>query len=195
MKRLFALFLLLCPFVAAQQEVNLSDRPEAQSYTKFFHYTNNVLDYSCVARSPQPSSTISVSTISNANPGIATATAHGIPIVPPGTTGAHIIVNITGATGGWTGINGIHVVYPITANTFGLDVDTSSFGAWGAQSIAVTTRAPLITKPIWAVRSFVSDSSGNLGLVAYAADSSVNDIGNLNSGTGGKTCTAPGAYQ
>ena len=195
MPKFLAALLLLCPFVSAQ-EVILSDQPEARAFTKILHYTANVLDYICTARSLQTQNQITVTTISNANPGAVTATGHGFYYSASGVT-AKAVVFISGATGNWTPINGTHVVIPTSANAFTIDVDTTSFGAWGAQSITMTTKAPLITKPIWSVKSFVSDASGNPVLIAYAASSTTSGLGNLGSGSTSMntTCSAPGSFQ
>ena len=195
MNRVLTALLLVCPFVSAQ-EVIVSQRPEAQAYTTVLHYTANVLDYTCTARSLQKQSQITVSTVSNANPGSFTATAHGIYYSASGVT-AKAVVFISGATGGWTGINGTFVATPTSANAFTIPVDTSSFGSFSGQSITVTTRAPLVTQAIWSVKSLVSDASGNPVLIAYRSDSSTSSLGTLGSGSTSMsaTCTAPGSYQ
>ena len=195
MFKAIAALLLVCPFVGAQ-EVIVSDRPETQAYTKIFHYTAGLLDYSCTARSLQTQNQVTVTTISNANPGSVTATAHGFYYSASGVT-AKAVVFISGATGGWTGINGTHVVTPTSANAFNLDVDTTAFGAFAGQTITVTTRAPLITKPIWSVKSFVTDATGNTVLLSYAANSATSGLANLGSGSTSmtSTCAAPASFQ
>lgn len=196
MKRILAGLLLACGILSAQQEVRLSQKPEDNSFSQILHYSAGVLDYTCTAQALQPPTQISVSTISNANPGIASATAHGMYFLPPGTTGARVVVYISGATGGWTGINGTHVTIPVDADHFTFGVDTTTFGSFAGQSIVVTTKAALTTKPVWSVQSFVSDTSNNPVFIAWRADSTTTTLGTLGSGsTRPTTCGAPSAYQ
>jgi hypothetical protein len=187
--------LLVCPFVLAQ-EVIVSDQPENRAFTKIFSYTAGVLQYICTARSLQTQNQITVTTISNANPGAVTATAHGFYYSASGIT-AKAVVFISGASGGWTGINGTHVVTPTSANAFTIDVDTTTFGAWGSQSIVMTTKAPLVTKNIWSVKSFVSDATGAPVMISYRADSSATRLSDLGSGSTSMNapCSAPGSFQ
>lgn len=193
-KAIAALLLLVCPFTRAQEVIE-SDQPESRAFTKILHWTAGVLDYTCTARSLQTQNQITISTISNANPGSVSASAHGFYFNASGIT-AKAVVFISGATGGWAAINGTHVITPTSANAFNLDLDTTGFGSFSGQVITITTKAPLITKPIWAVKSFVSDASGNPVLVAYAASSATVGLINLGSGsTAGSTCAAPGAFQ
>lgn len=194
MFRVLTALLLLCRFVPAQ-EVIVSDQPESRAFTKVLGWSGGALSYICTARSLQAVSTITVSTISNANPGSVSATAHGFYFNASGIT-AKPVVYISGATSGWVAINGTHVITPTSANAFNLDVDTTSFGSFSGQVITVTTKAPLITKSVWSVKSFVSDANGNPVFIAYAASSATSGQTNLSSGsTSGTTCAAPGAFQ
>lgn len=197
MKRLIVSFFASVCVLSAQTEVKLSQQPENIAYTQILHYTGAVLDYICTAQALQNPAQITVSTISNANPGIATATTHGMYFLPPGTTGARVVVFISGATGGWTGINGTHTTIPVDADHFTFGVDTTAFGSFSGQSIIVTTKAPLTTKPIWTVQSFVSDTNNNPVFIAYRVDPTTTTLGTLGSGTTrpGSACTAPSAYQ
>jgi hypothetical protein len=195
MKRLIASFIASACVLLAQAEVKLSQQPENIAYTQILVYSGSAVSYICTAQSLQPQSQIAVTTISNANPGSATSTGHGIFYNANGT--AKIVAFISGATGMWTPINGTHVLTPTSANAFNLDVDTSTFGAWGAQSVIITTKAPLITKAIWTVQNFVSDSSGNPIFIAYRADATTSSLGTLGSGSTrpNSTCAASAAYQ
>lgn len=194
MKRLIALFFTSVCVLCAQTEVKLSQQPENIAYTQVLVYSGSNLSYTCTAQALQPQSQVSVSTISNANPGAVTATAHGFFYNANGT--AKAVVFISGATGMWTGINGTHVITPTSANAFNLDVDTTTFGAFAGQTIIVTTRAALITKPIWAVQQFINDSNNNPIFIAWAANSTTTTLGTLGSGSTAKTtCSAPAAYQ
>ena len=196
MKRILAGLLLACGILSAQQEVRLSQKVEDNAYSQILHYSAGILDYICTAQALQPPTQITVTTISNANPGVVTATAHGMYFLPPGTTGARVVVYISGATGGWTGINGTHVTIPVDADHFTFGVDTTAFGSFSGQSIVVTTKAALTNRPVWSVQSFVSDTSNNPVFIAWRADSTTTTLGTLGSGsTRPTTCTAPAAFQ
>lgn len=197
MKRLIASLLASVWVLSAQTEVKLSQQPENIAYTQILVYSGTNVSYICTAQSLQNPSQIAVSTISNANPGVVTATAHGMYFLPPGTTGARVVVFISGATGGWASINGTHATIPVDADHFTFGVDTTAFGSFSGQSIIVTTKAPLTTKSIWTVQSFVSDASGNPVFIAYRADATTTSLGTLGSGSSrpNGTCTAPTAYQ
>jgi hypothetical protein len=88
-------------------------------------------------------------------------------------------------------------VIPTSANAFTLDVDTTTFGAFAGQTITVTTRAPLTTKAIWSIKTFIYDATGHLVLTAYRADPSTASLVALGSGetTFAFPCTAPVAFQ
>lgn len=164
--------------------------------TQIIHYTANIADYICWAPSGQPSSTITVSAISNANTGVMTATAHGF-YYASGVT-QKIVVFISGLNGNWTPLNGLHVLIPASANSFTTDVDTTAFGAVTG-TIVVTTKAPRATSRIWSVQSLVADGSGNQTILSFAANS-VSVTGTLSDLTSGTTgfvfaCAAPASYQ
>lgn len=195
MKRMLAGLLLTCGVLSAQQEVRLSQKPEDNSYTVILHYTGTNLDYTCTAQSLQPATQIAVTTVSNANPGSVTATAHGFYYSASGVT-AKGVVFISGATGMWTPINGTHIVTPTSANALNLDVDTSTFGSFSGQAVVMTTKAPLTTKNVWSVQSLVPDASGNTVFLAWRASAATTTLGDLGSGsTRPTTCVAPTAFQ
>lgn len=70
-------------------------------------------------------STITAAT--NANPVVLTSVAHGL------ASGATVI--ITGATGGWTGINGTFIATVTGVDTFSIPVDSTAFGALAGSPI------------------------------------------------------------
>lgn len=191
------LAIVLTAAAFAQSNVTISSLPQETAITTIIHYTAGVADYTCKAKSTQdPAATITVSTVSNASAGIMTATAHGLYFATGVTQIA--LVFISGATGGWTGINGFHLVTPTSANALSINVDTSGFGAYGAQSIVVTTRAPKVTASIWSVSPIVSDASGNATIIAWEVP--VPTTGTLANLVGGQTalrfpCAAPSSYQ
>lgn len=196
MRNILAILLGSCCVLLAQQEVKLSQQPENVAYSEILHYTGTVLDYICTAQALQNPSQITVTTISNASPAAVTATAHGIYYSAAGVV-AKPVIFISGATGGWTGLNGTWVATPTSANAFTIPVDTSAFGTFSGQSIVVTTRAPLTTKAIWTVQAFVSDASNNPVFIAYKSDSTTTTLGTLGGGSTrpNALCAAPGSYQ
>ncbi len=191
------LLLLLTPaLVWAQSNVIISSLPPQDAVTTIIHYTAGVADYTCKALSSQSTSTIAVTTVSNANPGIMTATAHGLYFATGVTQVA--LVFISGATGGWATLNGFHLVTPTSANALSINVDTSGFGAWGAQSIVMSTRVPKATASVWSVSPIVSDAGGNPTIIAWTVP--VPSSGTLSNLVGGQTsmkfpCAAPSSYQ
>jgi len=194
MKTILAV-LLLCGSAFAQQEVKISQAPENAAFTQIFHFTGTNLDYICTAQALQQPSQITITTASNANPVSFTATAHGIYYSASGVV-AKPVIFISGASGGWASINGTFIATPTGANSFTIPIDSTAFGAWGAQSVVVTTKAALTTKAVWAVQSLVPDASGNTVFMAYRSDSTTTTLGTLGSGsTARTTCTAPSSFQ
>lgn len=173
------------------------------AYTRIFGYSGTNIIYICKALSAQPqTSTITVTSISNANPGVVSAAAHGF-YYESGVT-QKILVFISGATGMWSTLNGFKVLVPASTGTFtilttaGANFNTSGFGAWGAQSITVTTRAPKITDSVWSVENYSNDGSNLLKIIDNAVlaptSSSLSKLG------GGSTqfgfpCAAPTIHQ
>jgi hypothetical protein len=177
--------------------IRISPAPVSEAYTQILHYTANIADYTCLALSSQPGtpSTITVSAISNANPGSMTATAHGF-YFATGVT-QKFAVWISGLTGNWTPLNGVHVLTPTAANALATDVDTTTFGAVTG-TIVVSTRAPKVTDKVWSVQPLVSDGSGNLTIIAWPViTSSITSLATLTGGTNAFkfACTAPTSYQ
>lgn len=179
--------------------VTLSPGPPVIGYTTILHYSGTTVDYTCTARSTQEIvKTVTISTVSNANPGSMTATSHGF-YYASGVT-QKILVFISGATGGWAPINGLHILTPTSANALALDVDTTAYGAWGSQVVVVSTRAPKATDTVWTVKSFVYDGSGNLTITANAVRKAPGNGTTIQDLSGGSTqrqfaCAAPASYQ
>lgn len=192
-----AIFALSAASLVAQEgaAVRISPAAISDAYTKIIHYTAGVADYTCLALSSQFNvSTITVSAISNANPGSMTATAHGF-YFATGVT-QKFLVFISGLTGSWTPLNGMHVLTPTSANALATDVDTTGFGALTG-TIVVTTKAPQVTAKVWQVQALVADGSGQITILAWPVNVSGSTLSDL---TGGTTafrfaCTAPPAYQ
>lgn len=73
-----------------------------------------------------------VTSATNANPVVITHVGHRLP------TGQ--VITISGATGGWTGINGTFTITRLSADTFSIPVNSTSFGALsGSPLFQVTT--------------------------------------------------------
>jgi hypothetical protein len=127
------------------------------------------LVYVGIALSDQiASSQVTVSGASNGSPVAFTATAHGFDYQSALTTTPSIC--ISGATGGWTGINGCWVATPTSANAFTIAVDSTTFGAFTGQTITVTTRAPRTTAPVWAIKKYVYDGSSRAIWAGWASN-------------------------
>jgi hypothetical protein len=78
--------------------------------------------------------------ISNASPAVITTLGpHGL---SPGQT-----VTLSGGTGAWAAINGFYNIASVTAHTFTVAVDSTGFGAYGAQVVAVQHNYPQTSIP------------------------------------------------
>lgn len=139
----------------------------------YFYTAGGYLEYVCEARSstqgPASVNSVTVSSVSNASPAVVTATAHGFDYQSLATVTP--IVKITGASGGWAGLNGVWIATPTGANTFTVPVDTSGFGTFSGQSITVTTYAARTTSAVWRVRKYVYNASNQLIFSGYGAAS------------------------
>lgn len=158
MIRAFMLLVVVCLHALAQTPVSISSLP-SEPAMQTITFVSGTTTYICYARSNQANTVISavaVSSVSNANPGVVTATAHGFD------TRSTPTVRITGATGGWTGLNGVWTATITGANTFTVPVDTSGFGAFAGQVIAIATLAPRLNLNVWAIRKIEDDGAGNL---------------------------------
>lgn len=166
-------YMILCVSIAViglsqGQSVRFGEQPADLGEQTINVYSSNLLVYQCKAPSRSPTlNTITITTVSNANPGIMTATAHGFDY--PSQATVTILVYISGFTGGWTGLNGLHVLTPSSANALTTDVDTSGFGAFGAQTPTVVTYANKTTALTWAIKKFVYDGSNNYLFSGWAA--------------------------
>lgn len=150
------------------QSVRQSEQPADLGSQSLNVYSGTDLTYRCVAPSSSAAtSTITVTTATAANPGVFTATAHGFDYQSGATI--TVLVFINGFTGGWTGLNGLHVLTPSSANALTSDVDTSGFGAFGAQVPALITRAVRTTDAVWAIQHYVYDGSHNTIWSGWAA--------------------------
>lgn len=174
-KRLTSALLLLAALCFGQdgQQVNISQSPPYKAYSTITYYTGTNATITCQAPSwispNKATQTVTVSTVSNANPGSFTATAHGFgDYASHGATITPVVI-ITGATGGWTGINGVWKATVTSANAFTIPVDTSGFGSFSGQSITVKTTAPRWNTAVWSIFQQFYDGSNNAITLAYAS--------------------------
>lgn len=102
-----------------------------------------------VSRRTQPKLLV-VTSVSKANPGVVTVTAHGL------TTGNTVFVS--GASGDWAALNGIQIVTSTGANTFTIPINTTAFA--GSFDGIIQTYSPQTSQPIWAIQKlFYSGTS------------------------------------
>lgn len=141
--------------------------PPAEAWTEVCSKdANSNLEYRGRARCRQPVSTVTVTTASNANPCVITATAHGLQ--------DRNSVTISGFAGNWAAANGTHTITWVDANSFSIAVDSSAFGAFGAQAPVVTTSAPRLTAACWAIERLFYDA-GNFNTRSTWADGNTAD--------------------
>lgn len=204
--KLFSFLILSAVALRAQSDspnFTMSNGVPDTAYTTILAYSGTDLSYLCKALSTQPGNpgTITVSSISNANPGVVTATSHGF--YYSATSKQKILVYISGATGGWATLNGLKVFTPASSGSFtitttaGTNFNTSGFGAWGAQSVVVSTRAPKTTSLIWSVQVFGTESNLPTLIANPVTPGSQSGIAGL---TGGSTafksaCALPNIFQ
>lgn len=149
---------LVAQFRPGGSVTRVSEAPDDLGYQVLPKADSATVTYYCWGPSRRQGSALSltVTTTTNANPGAMTITSHGF------NQYATPIVLISGATGNWTPINGLHILTYVDANTMSIDVDTSSFGAWGSQSIAMTTYAVRETDTLWAIKKIVTSGGATV---------------------------------
>jgi hypothetical protein len=197
MKYLMIPLFAIAAWAQEGQPVSISPAPVPQAFTTITHYTSGNPDRVCKARSTQDVFTITTSAISNANPGVITATAHGF-YYDSGNTSVvqKFVVFISGLTGSWAPLNGLQVVFASSANALTSTVNTTAYGAVTGTAV-VSSRAPRVTASIWSVLTTVYDSSNNPTITAWPVPTTGATLGNLQ---GGQTsfafpCAAQSAVQ
>lgn len=171
----FAVLLFAASLAFAQQAVTITDDPPLTADQYVFGYTGTNLVYQCIAKSvvttfPRAATSVAISAVSKANPGIVTSVGHGFD------THSRPSVTISGATGtGWvsgaTTINGTFVATIIDADTFSIPVNTTGNGTL-AGTVVFTTTGPRTTMYEWAVKKLAYDGSNNLIWVGWLSGSS-----------------------
>lgn len=149
MKKILLALAALSAF--AQPETRLSQKNPDTAYQFILGYSGDNTIYICKAASQQPTSpSISVASISNANPAVFTVSGgHGFYVDAMHTPK----VTVSGGTGNWTAVNGTWTATLINSTTFSIAVDSTAFGAV-AGTIVYTTKAPRTTSPVWSVQAF-----------------------------------------
>lgn len=163
LKKATVFSLLLAASVFAQRNatpVNQVAGPPPYAIQCIYDYAGGtVLAYIGCASSVQTRpTTITVSAATNASPVSFTATAHGFDFQGSTATTSPSVC-ISGATGGWVGINGCWVATITGANTLTIPVDSTAFGAFAGQTITFTTLAPLTSQAVWSVQKIVYDAT------------------------------------
>ena len=124
--------------------VSMFPGPPAEGYTIMASFdATPSLEYIGLAKSMQPPEVGLITAASNASPCVLTKVGHGLQ------TGNR--VTIAGATGAWAPINGSHVVTYVSADTYSIAVDSTTFGTFVGQVVTASTTAPRLTAAIWSI--------------------------------------------
>jgi hypothetical protein len=139
--------------------VSIGPPNEAWITVNGYSGTPGNLLYTGQARASQPNPvTLTIASVSAANPAELTSTAHGLANDSP--------VTISGATGDWAALNGTRAVTVTAADTFTVAVDSSGFS--GSFDGVVTTTAPRTNAAVWSIQKFTYDGSNQLTRSAWA---------------------------
>ncbi len=159
------LLLISAIAVQGQPEYRLSQNNPDLGYALILGYTGDNVIYVCRALSLQPvSPAVSVASATNAAAAVLTVSAgHGFDL------NSKPSITIIGGTGGWAAINGTRIATPLNTTTFSIPVNSSAFGAL-AGTVTYTSRAPLISNPVWSVMS-LAYSGANLISTTWAGGS------------------------
>ncbi len=167
-----ALFAVLVAAASAQQQVQIFPGPATQH--SFIYSGSSVIGIcealSVLTTGPRAATSVAISAISKASPGVVTSAGHGFDLY------SRPRVTISGATGtGWVSgantVNGTFTATIIDADTFSIPVDTSGNGTLAGTVIFKTT-APRTTMPEWSVLRQAYDGSGFLRTTLWLNGSS-----------------------
>lgn len=164
MTKLIISFILLVSSALAQTvgtPVVPSDAVAYDPHTRYVFYSGSDT-YVCTARAFQPESSVTYSSISNANVAVVTATAHGFHAE------SKPKVTITGGTGNWAAFNGTHDVTVIDANSFSVPVNTITFGAVTG-TIVINSNAARTSQRVWAVQRSRANGSNQVTSAIWAS--------------------------
>lgn len=128
-----------------------AEAPPRELYSRYT-YDSSGTTYVCWAKKYNELSSVTVSAISNASAAVFTATNHGFH------ADASPLVTVSGLTGAWAAANGVWRASYVSANSFSIQFDSTSTGAVTG-TVAVTTRAPRLNRPVWIVLRAIDPSS------------------------------------
>lgn len=157
-------------FAQGQGTITVVDPSIPTGYQTVNVFASGNLSYVCVSPSYLPTrvriTPVTISSITQANPAVITATGHGF------TLNTRPTVTISGVTGtGWSGINITQVATIVDANTFSVPFNSGSLSA-PTTTGTFTTTAPRSGNPEWSVRKFFYDGSNNLITQVWVGGSS-----------------------
>lgn len=165
MKYILILFAALA--VYGQPETRLSQKNADQGYQfKIWNDGTNPTTV-CKALSLQPTSNpISIASATNAATVVFTVSGgHGL------NTDARPLITISGGAGQWVVANATWTATPINSTTFSVPLDSTLIGALTG-TVVFTTRAPLLTMPVWSVAKYTWSGSIPTGSFWYNGNSS-----------------------
>lgn len=138
---------------ASGSPVMLSDAPPKDFYSRFY-YVSSGDTYTCIASAIQATQyTMTLtSTVGGATTSLVFSAGHGFH------ADASPKLTVSGGTGSWTGLTGVHKATYVNATTLTVPVDSSGFGAV-AGTIVVKSSAPRLTQPVWAVSRYRPNGS------------------------------------
>ena len=191
MTKLFLSLLSLAALALGQDgtPVTPSVGPPPTPFQLVYGYTGSNLTSICYAPSTDAAGTgrfvrqvVAIASATNANPVVFTVTAgHGMNLstLPS--------ITISGATSGWTGVNGTFVATPLSTTTFSIPVNSTTFGALSG-TLVFHTSAPLLNQYVWAVQQYAYNVSnavisvswlyGSTGFQARCTDAGSTTIAN-----------------
>lgn len=135
------------------------DGPPKEFYSKYFYSSGND-QYICMSSAIQTriytltlTSTVAASTTS-----LVFSAGHGIH------ADATPLITVTGGTGAWAALNGTHKAAVTNSTTLTVNVDSSGFGPV-AGTLVITSQAPRLTEPVWAVLRVRTVSSATTSVI------------------------------
>ena len=174
MRKLFALA-MLCGCIWGQDQdpaYSISGGPPPKVWSVLYFYTNiggsDYIEYSCYARSTQPSLTNRVSSSSPiyavtqivaaaSDATVTTSSAHGFSIGNR--------VTVANVSGGGTGLNGPFIVASVPSTTTFTYAVVVTPGTYNNQGITITSTAPRTNAPIWAIKRYYYGGTGGTSLL------------------------------
>ncbi len=161
MKKLVLFLIAALAFSQEGQQVNISGSNPISGYTDLFFYSGSDLQYSCRAKSQQPTKTFgrtaptpyvltSIVVLTNVGT-VTTVSDNGLKVNDK--------IVITGATVD-TDLNGTYKVATVTNSKVFTIVTVSVANATYTEStLQFTTTAPLTTLPIWGIKKYTAVAS------------------------------------